>query len=131
MKVAKVEIKKKADLKKVLGGNIAKTVLAFRDSSLMQRLPKSVEFHDSKPAFYLNDGDTLQGYGIDIETGQILGSHYCGSTDTALHHTTEQFSEGAEAPMNKALVFVREYWNGRNMSWNVTVVSPNVQKEIA
>lgn len=131
MRITQVAIKKKADLERVLGGNVAKTVLTFRDGSLMQRLPRSIEFHDSKPAFCLNDGDTLQGYGIDIETGQILGSHYCGSTDTALHHLAEQFSEGAEVPGNKALVFVQEYWNGRNMSWNVTVVSPNVQKEIA
>lgn len=93
-------------------------------------MPRAIYFHDTKPEFYLDNGDVLHGYGVDLVTGKVLGSHYCGSGCSTIHHRAEQLSSGAQAPNGRALMFVHEYWNGKNMSWTVTVVSPNIQREI-
>jgi hypothetical protein len=129
MEIARVGIKRKADLEAALGRDLARTVMGFRDSSDMRRLPSGISFHDVKPAFHLNDGDTLTAYGVEL-SGKVRGSHYCGSAESVLNHLSDQFSEGAQAPENHAIIFMRTYWNGRNTSWDLTVVSPNITKEI-
>jgi len=125
-------IKVKADLEKALGKKLANNLLAVARNANMKRLPSGVSFVTKKPTFYLGDnGDTLHAYGADLETGAITGEKYCGSADTVLNHFAEQQSEGLEAPEGKAMIFVHSYWNGRNHSWSVTIVSKNFTPQVA
>jgi len=123
------EIKKKADLEAYLGKKLAKAVLSFGGGSRKKK-PSAIEFLETKPKFYLNDGDTLHCYGVDLETSEITGERYCGSSDTAYMHREEQFGEGHTAPNNKALLFIQSYYNGRNMSWEVTLISSNLVRQL-
>ena len=123
-----VTIKKQIDLENVLGKQLANTVKSWR-GQLMKKLPSSVYFTETKPAFYLDDGSTLKCYAIDLANSKVIGERYCGSADTSIMHK-EQFNETAKAPENFALFFVETYWNGRNMSWSLTVVSPNFIKQL-
>ena len=123
-----IQVKKKADLEVALGKDLTKTVWGLRNAQ-WKRCPSSLSFTDVKPAFYLNDGGTLRAYGVDLQTGKITGERYCGSADTAIHHP-EQFNETATSPDNHALMFIETYWNGKNTSWSITLVSPNLQKQI-
>ena len=60
-----VTIKKQIDLENVLGKQLANTVKSWR-GQLMKKLPSSVYFTETKPAFYLDDGSTLKCYAIDL-----------------------------------------------------------------
>jgi len=125
-----VPIKVKADLVRALGSNLATTVLGFRRKDSYRRLPSSVAFARQKPTFYLNDGGTLDSYAVNLATGEVLGERYCGSQDTACNHP-EQFAGFDATPQDHALVFVETFCNGKNTSWMLTVVSPNVPAQIA
>jgi hypothetical protein len=124
-----IRINKKIDLETVFGKKVTETVLSFRNAS-MKRLPTRVEIRADKPEFHLNDGSILRAYGVDLETGEVVKEHYCGSGDSAINHP-EQFTTGqVKLPTNKALMFVECYWNGRNMSWTLTVVSQSVTSQL-
>lgn len=127
------QIKKTVDLAECLGAPIAKLVKTqMRKGDYWKRLPQSVTFRETKPAFYLNDGDTLHAYLVDLNKGEVVGSVYCGSSDTAIHHGKEQFSEGQTGQDGFAVFFVETYYAGNGKTaWAVTVVSPNIQKQIA
>lgn len=124
-----VSIKKKADLENCLGKSLAGQLLKRR-SSQMKRVPSWVTFCEQKPSFAVDDNGTLRAYAVNLESGQILNERYCGSGESAINHLDEQFNETATAPFNHALVFVETFWNGRNHSWSVTVVSKNVTKQV-
>lgn len=125
-------IRVKADLEKALGKKLANNLIKVARSPQMKRLPSGVQFRKQKPQFCLGDnGDTLHAYGADISTGEITGEVYCGSADTILNHFHQQQSEGLEAPEGKAIIFVHSYWNGRNHSWSVTVVSNNFVAQVS
>lgn len=124
------KIKLKADLERVLGSGLAKTVMGLRGAS-MKRLPTYVTFKTAKPSFALSDGDTLSAYAVNLATGEISREKYCGSGDSYLHHRKEQDSEGFVPPKGTALLFIQTYWNGRNTSWNLYVVSEELTKQIA
>lgn len=123
-----ISIKKAADLDQVFGPSLAKVVKSLR-KQFMKRLPFSVHLTDIKPAFYLNDGGMLRCYAVDLSSGQVLGERYCGSADSAIHHP-EQFNETAQAPENHALFFVETYPSSGNHPWVLTVVSPNITKQL-
>ncbi len=119
----------KAQLIEMFGKNVANTVLSFRSKS-MKRSPSSVSFVDKKPAFYVNDGGTLHGYVVDLETGKVLHEKYCGSGDTVMCHLGDMFAVGQQAAGNIAVMYVETAWNGRNHSWFLTVVSSCLTKQI-
>ena len=124
-----ISVKKVADLEVIFGAKLAKTVKGFR-RSFMKRLPFSVDLCEVKPAFYLGDnGDMLRCYAVNLETGELLGERYCGSADTAIQHP-EQFNETAKAPENHALFFVNTFGSASNHPWTLTVVSPNITKQL-
>ena len=123
-----ISIKKQKDLENILGKKLAQTVKGFR-KTFMKRLPFSVELRETKPAFYLNDGGMLRCFAVNLETNELLGERYCGSADTAIMHK-EQFNETAQAPNNHALMFVETYPSSGNHSWTLTIVSPNITKQI-
>lgn len=124
------EIKKIADLEKILGKSLTRNILnwAKNQQGLMAK-PRRVEVHTIKPEFYLSDGDTLHALAVDLASGDILGERYCGSGDTAINHP-EQFDNTYTAPKDKAMFFIRSYWNGRNHSWIIhcVVANDNLQK---
>lgn len=125
-----LQIKKIADLEQALGKTLARNILAWaKTQSGIMRKPRSVRFVSVKPEFHLNDGDTLNALAVDLSTGTILGDRYCGSGDSAINHP-EQFDSTYKAPQDKAMLFIRAYWNGVNHSWVITVVSENVTKQI-
>lgn len=124
-----VKISKIADLETCLGKGLARDLVERRRTTMM-RLPRSVKFVETKPKFYLNDGGTLKAYAVDLVAGRIVAEHFCGSSDTVMNHAGEQLGEGDQAPHNGALVFVETYWNGRNTSWSVTVVSNQITKQV-
>lgn len=124
-----MKIEKKADVLVVLGNTLGVNILNLRRAN-WKKLPHSIDLTETKPSFGLNDGGTLDSYAVDLKTGEILSNHYCGSADSAVHHKVEQFSEGHTPPDNTAIVFIETCWNGRNTSWFVTVVSPNIVRQI-
>ena len=125
-----VTIKNNADLDAALGAKLGKAVRGLRNDS-QQRLPRRVEFVREKPAFYLNDGSILRAYAIDLVSGTVLGSVSCGTgsgefrADVALQNST-----GQTAPDNHALMFVESFWNGRNHSWALTIVTHNIPQQL-
>ena len=122
-----IQIKKDADMVNVFGSTIAKMIKTTMTPNNAKKKPVLVSLVETKPAFYLNDGATLQVFAVIISTGEVLGSRYCGSADTA-HIHLEQFTEGVTAPDNCALFFVEREGNGL---WTLTVVSSNIIKNIA
>jgi hypothetical protein len=127
----RIEIQKIADMERALGKTLARNLLAWakKDGGSLMNKPRWIEFVAVKPEFHLNDGDTLDALAVDLVTGTIQGQRYCGSGDTAINHP-EQFDATYKAPQDKGMLFIRAYWNGRNTSWTVTVVSENVPKQI-
>ena len=125
----RIKIKKIKDLENTLGKTLSKNVLKFGGGTKTKK-PSSVTFTEKKPIFYLNEGSTLHAYAIDLTTVEILGGHYCGSSDTTIHHQPEQLGEGYKAPKNNAIMFIEYYWNGKNMGWELTIVSDNIQKQL-
>jgi hypothetical protein len=129
-----LQIKKIAELENTLGKTLARNILAYmkRDKNMgigYTRVPNRVEFHKVKPEFHLSDGDCLDAIAVDLTTGVIEGSRYCGSGCSAINHP-EQFDNTYKAPDNKALIFIKSYWNGRNSSWVLYVVTSNVPEQI-
>ena len=124
-----VAIKVKADLEKCLGVKLAAKVVNLAGEGC-QRYPRRVEFCAAKPCFYLDDGQTLKAFAVDLNQGEIIGERYCGSGCSTMNHP-EQMSQGEKVKEGFALAFVETYWNGRNMSWNLWIVSDSIQKQIA
>ena len=129
-KSAMVKITKIAQLETLLGRTLAQEVIKLRTSN-MKRLPTYVDFKAAKPSFCLNDGDTLHAYAVDLVTNEITNNKYCGSNDSAYMHQQEQFAEGHTAPENKAFLFISKYWNGKNTSWDLTIISSNYKAQIS
>jgi hypothetical protein len=125
-----VEIKKKADLAKVFGKVLSDKICKEFGGGLKQVKPKRVYFHEEKPSFALSSGDTLHAFGVNLKEATITGKKYCGSEDSAFMHQKEQFGEGGCPEDGQALCFVHAYWNGRNHSWTITVVSKNFTKQL-
>jgi len=124
-------IHKIADLEKALGKSLARNLLAAARRGTMQSRPKSVTFTNSKPQITpLDDYGTTHIYGANLKTGEITGSHFAGSYDSILNHANVVMSEGDHAPADHAMLIVQTYWNGRNHSWEVTVVSDNITNQI-
>jgi len=123
-----ISVKKMADLEAVFGTKVAKVVKGFR-KSFMKVLPSTIMLTETKPAFYLNDGGMLWCYALNLDTGEILGSRYCGSGDSAVN-SPEQFNETAKAPGNHALLFVETYPSTANHPWTLTVVSPDITQQL-
>lgn len=116
------KIKTNAEVVAIVGERFAKTLLKLRKGS-WTRLPYSIIHSTKKPSFGLNDGGTLHCYLVDLTTMEVAAEHYGGSADTILNHKKEQLSEGATPPEDLAYLFIETSWNGRNMSWFVTVVT--------
>jgi len=114
------EIQKKSDMVEIFGANLAREVLGVHRGNWKAK-PQCVTIVETKPAFYLGDGDCLLAYGIDLVSEKVGRSHFCGSGDCAINYPEQQVT-GIKAPANKALMFVHSYWNGRNTSWTITVV---------
>jgi hypothetical protein len=123
-----IQIKKLADLEKVFGKKLTKTVKGFR-KAYMKRTPFSVTLTEVKPSFALGDGDMLRCYAVNLTTGEVIGERYCGSGASEMNHP-ELFNETAKAPENHALIFVESYASSSNHPWTITVVSPNITKQL-
>ena len=123
-----VIVKKKADLETALGKKLAANVAKLRKGD-DRRYPSLITLTATKPSFALNDGSMLDAYSVNLQTCEIGNHRYCGSADTSYMHL-EQFNETATAPDNHVLMFIERYWNGKNMSWSLTMVSPNITKQI-
>jgi len=125
-----VIIKKKADLETALGKKLAANVAKLRGGNVtLKRYPSMITFTAVKPKFCLDDGTTLHVYPVNLETCEIGEPRYCGCYDTIFNHP-EQLNETATAPDNRAMMFIEKYWNGRNTSWSLTMVSPNIPKQV-
>lgn len=124
-----VSIKKKADLEATLGKNLANSLLKAGRKKFMKMLPMSVDFKESKPKFYLDNGDMLRAYAFDLE-GNLLGEAYCGSGDTVMHHAGVQLGEGQAAPKGVIVAFINTYASSQNHPWSLTIVSSDLQKQI-
>jgi len=119
-------IKNKAEVEQVFGKALAALILkSGTRGGNCQAKPRRINFHAVKPAFYLNDGDTLRFLSVNLTEQTILGEHYAGSSDTSIHHAGEQFGEGGKAP-GDAVVAITHYWNGKNMSWSLAVISSHL-----
>jgi hypothetical protein len=119
-------VKKKTEFEQMFGKKLADEIIKeVRKSGGRRLLPSSVIVCNTKPAFYLNDGDTLRAYRLDLINQKIIGEHWCGSGDTTINHK-EQMAEG-EFPDSETILFVREMWNGSTMSWYLTVVTKNFE----
>lgn len=114
-----------SDLETALGTKVARALIAWaKERGGLRRLPSSVQVMRTKREYYLNDGDGLFALGVNLETGEITGSQYGGSGETACNYARIQHSTGSlPAPVNHAVAFVRCYWNGRNQSWSVDFVT--------
>lgn len=123
-----VTVKKNEDLDAAVGKALAKVIKGFR-KDFMKRLPSGIRFTEAKPKFYLDDGGMLRVFAVNLATGEVLGERYMGSGDTAANNPS-QFDEGHQAPENHALMFVETYPSTGNHPWYLTVVSPNVVKQI-
>lgn len=129
--ISSMKVQKAADLAIVLGAKLATalTQAVTKGGKGTQKKPRHVTFYAAKPVYHLNDGDTLYFYQVNVVTGEITASHYAGSTDSAAHHTVEQFSEGqVPGPMVDAVLAVRTYWGGSQTFWEVDVISHNVNQ---
>lgn len=125
------QIKKKVEFENLMGKELANNLLKKLRQSSMKRLPSSVTFSKIKPQFCLNDGDLLSYVPVNLTTGEVGEERYGGCNDTIMHHIPEQLGEGAiNMPRDAAIVFVENYWNGRNRSWRLTVVSDSVIGQI-
>lgn len=112
-----------ADLEKILGKSLAKAILTECGGGNTQAKPRGVTIYREKPAYYLNDGDTLHFFNVDLAEGKILDRHFGGSADTAINHAREQFAEGVRAIEQDAVLIIRYFWNGKNMSWTIDVIT--------
>lgn len=127
-------IKKLADLDAILGKTLARNFLAHiksergSRSQKLRRVPYGVNFHTVKPKMYLGDYDTLTAYLVDLSTGQVVNSHYCGSFDSALNHS-EQGARGAVAH-GFAVLMVTVTGSGGNLSWYLDVISSDLVSQI-
>jgi len=127
-------IKKLADLDAILGKTLARNFLAHlkaeRSSGYqkLRRVPYGVNFHTVKPEMYLGDYDTLTAYLVDLSTGKVINSHYCGSFDTAINHS-EQGARGAVA-RGYAVLMVTVTGGGGNLSWYLNVISSDLVSQI-
>ena len=130
----KQDIKKISDLEECIGKKTARAIInriqSDNQKGTVRKRPSTVHFHNTKPEFYLNDGETLKLYLIDLEKQEIEGEYYCGSGDTAINHKREQFSSGLHCKAGFAYFFITKYWNGKNSSWDITVVSDSLTGQI-
>lgn len=126
-----MKITKKADLELVLGKKLASHFLQQARKPSMKLLPHSVTFCKTKPSFALNDEGTLHAYAVDLKAGQVIQSAYCGGGRSVENNMKVQLGEGGQAPDGYAMIFVETMWNGRNMSWFMTIVSNDLQQQIA
>lgn len=124
-----VEIKKIADLENIFGKKLAAAIIKECRGEDMMAKPRRVGFYSEKPAYYLNDGDVLDFYAVNIEAQTIVGHHFAGSADSAINHP-EQFTMGQKVTGDAVLAVV-SYWNGRNTSWTIDVISSNYVKQLA
>jgi len=124
-----ISTKTKADIETIFGKKMAGVVLGFRKPS-WKKTPMSVSIVEVKPVFYVDDGGGLFCYAVNLETGAILGERYCGSGNSSINHP-EQFDATAKAPDNHALIFIERYQSSGNCPWTVTVVSPNMTRQIS
>ena len=115
-----------ADLDTYFGKALAKTVRSFRKADY-RRLPTLVHFTDKKPMMPANG--TQWAYAVNLQTATVTNERYCGSSLSTMHHP-EQLEEGFCPPTGYALIFVEASWNGRNLSWVVTVVSQDLIKQL-
>jgi hypothetical protein len=125
-----VDCKKKEDVEKALGKSLANNLLKAARKGFMKRVPFSITFTDSKPQFYLDNGDMLKAYAFDMQ-GNLLGEAYCGSGDTVLHHAGVQLGEGQKAPQGVIVAFVNTYASSSNHPWSLTIVTNELIKQIA
>jgi hypothetical protein len=130
MKAIQIEVKKNVDLIEALGNQVALTVKGFAKKGSMKRLPSVVRFTETKPQFHLGAGSLLYAYVIDIASGKVLADKYCGSCDSVIHYGNEHFSEGQRSQSGIAVMYVESYYNGRNHSWDLTVISEDICKQI-
>lgn len=129
--IGSIKIKAASDLALVLGKKLAATMIeTVRGTEKdTQKKPRRVTFYGAKPAYYLNDGDTLHFYRVDVVTGTITGYHYAGSAESAVNNGPAQFSEGqVPDPMVDAVLAVRKYWGGNQTFWEIDVISQHVNQ---
>lgn len=121
------KIKTKDELILAAGERLAGVLMRLRKGS-WTKYPYSVTLATKKPSFALNDGGTLHCYLLDLTDMSVLAEHYGGSNDSIINHTREQLSEGATPPEDFGYLFIETYWNGRNMGWFATLVTPHKEK---
>lgn len=125
-----IPIKKKADLEAIIGKSLTKELCARVGKPDTQKKPKRVYLKSEKPKFYLDRGDVLYAFGVNLKTEEITGYKYCGSEDSTYMHYSEQLGENGSPEDGFAVFFVTNYWNGKNRSWDLTIVSPNITQQI-
>lgn len=117
-----IRITKKADLENALTKVIANHLLANARPSVGKAKPSYMTFHARKPSFHLGDYDCLKLFTYDLQTGECLGTDYCGSYDTIINNFAKQQSEGQTVPKGVIAVFVT-YSPG---IWTLDVVSSDL-----
>ena len=128
--IGSAKINKASDLNGIMGAKLAKSLIAeVTRGGNTQKKPRRVTLYTSKPSYYLNDGDTLHFYRVDVVTGTILAHQYGGSADSAANHPVEQFSAGQSPdPMVDAVLAVRTYWGGGQTFWEIDIISQHVHQ---
>jgi len=125
--VHSITIKTKGQVAAIFGAKLAAEILARGAREGSQKKPRSVAFYAEKPAYHLNDGDTLTFYALDLAAQRIIAEVYGGSADTTFWHQSAQLAEGGKAP-GDAVIAICHYWNGHNQSWTVDVISDHITK---
>ena len=113
--------KKKIDVINFLGKVIGEKVLSFRKDS-MKKLPANINIVSETSPVYLPDSGTLSMIYLDEQTGKVLDTVFGGTYDSCINFSKEQFSQGKRPEIGQIWVQIDTYWNGRNMSWNVTII---------
>jgi hypothetical protein len=124
-------IKKKAELEKILGKVLMNSILNNCVKPDWKRMPTSIFLEREKPKFFLDDSSSLTAYVVDLTNGDVLSTRYCGSGDSTANFSIEQLSEGGTTPDNIAVLFIERFWAGSKSGWTLTIVSNNIQKFVA
>lgn len=128
---------KKTEVEQVLGAVVMKAVnkmLALESGPFnrkFRRVPSAIEFHSEKPTFNLHDFETMTAYAVNIETGEVLSSIYCGSGLSTINHRAEQLGEGFKAPKGHALIFLTQsHGGGGNTAYYLDIVTDHITPQI-
>ena len=119
--IKSISPKKKIEVINFLGKTLANTVLSLRRSE-WRMLPANICITNETSPVYLPDSGTLHTLTVEEFTGKIIENKFGGSYDSCINFADEQFSSGKKPQDGYVIIQLDTYWNGRNTSWNITVI---------